>query len=330
MNARLLRRVALIVALASIACGLALLSAASVAIAGPGPGGKKLDVRTVTSWPWVDPYGSFAESLALGRDGNLYASVTTWGDEVDIGQVVKIDPRTGARRAYGDSLETPGLLTGLAFDDHSHLYVANATLSGDPAPGVFRVDAKGAPTRVLTLPAESFPNGLAFHDGWLYVSDSHLGVVWRWKPGEGAATQWLQDDRLLPGTGPDDNGIGANGIAFQGGDLLVAVADAGRIVQVQVTHGGVAGKVEVVSERPELISVDGIEVDGGDVWLVTYHPTSGRLLSMGKNGKLTMVADQPEWLDYPTQPVVGPKDMLYVENGSIENGVPGVVAVGKR
>jgi sugar lactone lactonase YvrE len=333
MNARLLRRVALTVALASIACGLALLSATSSATAGP-PGGKKLDVRTVTSWPWVDPWGSFAESLALGRDGSLYASVTTWGDDdenpVDVGQVVKIDPRTGARKPFGDSLATPGFLTGLAFDEHGHLYVANATFSEDPAPGVYLVDAKGAPTRVLTLPAESFPNGLAFHGGWLYIADSALGIIWRWQPGAAAATQWLTDDRLLPGTGDDDHGIGANGIAFRGGDLLVTVADAGRVVQVKPGHDGAAGKVEVVSEQPELVSVDGIEVDGGDVWLVTNEPTSGRLLSMAKNGKLTIVADQPEWLDYPTQPVVGPKDVLYVENGSFDNGVPGVVAIGKR
>jgi sugar lactone lactonase YvrE len=330
MNARLLRRVALIVALATMACGLALLSAASAATAGPGPGGKKLDVRTVTTWPWVDPYGSFAESLALGRDGSLYASVTVWGDEVDLGQVVKIDPRTGTRKAFGDVLETPGLLTGLAFDDHGRLYVANATFVDDPAPGVFRVDAKGAPTRVLSLPAESFPNGLAFHDGRLYIADSHLGVIWRWQPGAPSATPWLTDGRLLPGTGPNDKGIGANGIAFQGDDLLVTVADAGRIVDVQVRHDGAAGKVKVVSEQPELVSVDGIEVDGRDVWLVTNHPTSGRLLSMAKNGRLTIVADQPEWLDYPTQPVVGPKNVLYVENGSIDNGVPGVITVGRR
>lgn len=105
---------------------------------------------------------------------------------------MKIDPRTGARTPFGGAFETPGLATGLAFDAQGHLYVAEATLSDDPAPGVFRIDAKGAPKRVVTLPPDSFPNGLAFHDGTLYISDSALGAV-------GAGIPALHHQRL-PGS----------------------------------------------------------------------------------------------------------------------------------
>lgn len=334
MNASLVRRGALLATLLTLVCGLALLAAAGAVAAA---GKKEPAVRTVTSWPFVDPYGSFAESLALGRDGKLYASVTTWGDVTDVGQIVRIDPRTGAQTPFGGMLESPGLLTGLAFDDHGRLYVAEATFSDDPAPGVC-VDAHGTPTRVLTLPAESFPNGLAFRDGALYVSNSELGAVWRFEPGPGVAAPeapWLEDASLSPGGGPDPQGLGANGLAFRGDDLLVAVSDAGRIVKVQVEHHGAPGKVDVVAEQLEFVGADGLDVDtNGTLWITTNHPGSGRLLGMDRHGRLTVVADQPGWLDYPTQPVLadarGPKDTLYVANGSFDNGVPSVVALERR
>ena len=142
MNVSPVRRGALLAALVAVAVGIWLPAAAGTAVASAGK--KESSVRTVTSWPFVDPYGSFAESLALGDDGTLYASVTTWGDTSGVGQVVRIDPSTGSQSPYGGTLESPGLRTGLTFDDEGHLYVAEATFSDDPAPGVFRVEANGA------------------------------------------------------------------------------------------------------------------------------------------------------------------------------------------
>jgi sugar lactone lactonase YvrE len=170
---------------------------------------------------------------------------------IDFGQIVKIEPGTGRQTAFGPTIETPGLLTGVAFDAQGRLYVANATFSDEELPGVFRIDA-GHATRVLTLPEESFPNGLAVRDSYLYVSDSALGAVWR-APLKTASTPvapWFQDSSLLPSTGGNDHGIGANGIAFKSGDLYVAVSDAGRIVRVPVLPSGVPGAPRVVSYRP--------------------------------------------------------------------------------
>lgn len=302
-----------------------------------------LQPRVLTTWPFVEPYGSFAESAALGEDGRLYASVTTWGDEVDVGQIVRISPRTGDRTPFGPSIETAGLLTGVAFDEHGRLYVANATFSDADQPGVFRVDQTGT-TRVLTLPAESFPNGLAFRDGYLYVSDSALGAVWRARPGKSAApaAPWFQDDLLEPGVPPegggvhgvDDAGIGANGIAFRDGHLYVASSDQACIVSIPILRNGNAGQPSIVAgPREELKSVDGIAFDLlGNLWLVTNGPGKGRLEVLTAFGTLFVLADAPSWLDYPTQPVFGttPATLgsLYVANGSYDGGTPSLIAFG--
>ncbi len=290
-----------------------------------------LQPRVVTSFD--EP--SFAESLALGGDGYLYASVTTWGDESNGGQVWRISPRTGERTPFGPSLDGAFFLTGLVFDNRGRLYVGETSLDENAPSFVVRVDRRQART-ALTLPPGSFPNGLAFRDGALYVSDSALGAVWRARP-EPASTlsqPWFQSDLLLPGTGPEDHGIGANGIAFRNGDLYVAVADSGLVVRVPVLRNGSPGTIQpVAGPREELRSVDGIAFDLlGNLWLTTNGPGSGRLEVLTPFGGLFVLADQPSWLDYPTQPVIGTTPgtfgSVFVANGSLENGLPNVIAFG--
>lgn len=303
---------------------VALALAAGVAAAAAAPlGGAQ--VRVVTSWEFTPPYGSFAEGMALGADGDLYASVTTWGDTVDIGQIERVVPTSGVRTEVGDSIELgAGLLTGVAFDDSGHLYVAEAF---SDHPGVYRVEASGPPTQVLALPAESFPNGIAFHDGLLYVTDSSLGAIWRSDPGvfSTPGEPWLSDPLLAPGTHMGDHGIGVNGIAFRGSQLYASVSDAGRIVRAAVRQDGSAGPLHVVLERGTLVSADGIAFDqAGDLWIVTNGPNRGRVLVLA-HGELSAVGGQPAWLDYPAMPVFGPTGSLFVENGSFMLGAPSIV-----
>src|SRR5262249_33112422 len=84
----------------------------------------------------------FPESLALDGDGNLYASLDYNG------QGVKVTP--SRQQQLVPSLDVgAGFLTGLGFDPSGNLYVADATFEASPTPpGVFRISAGGAVTRV--------------------------------------------------------------------------------------------------------------------------------------------------------------------------------------
>jgi hypothetical protein len=307
--------------LALAVASLALVAGVAAAAAAPLGGAQ---VCAVTTWDFVPRYGSFAEGMALGADGGLYVSVTTWGDEVDLGQIERVSRLTGARTPFGERIDLGlGLLTGVAFDG-GHLYVAEAFTD---SPGVYRVEASGPPAQVLALPAESFPNGIAFHDGQLYVTDGSLGAIWRSDPGvfSTSAEPWLSDPLLAPGTHMGDHGIGANGIAFRGSQLYASVSDAGRVVRVAVRQDGSAGPLRVVLERGTLQSADGIAFDpAGDLWIVTNGPNRGRVLVVA-NGELTAVGGQPAWLDYPAMPVFEPSGSLFVENGSFLLGTPSIV-----
>jgi sugar lactone lactonase YvrE len=275
--------------------------------------------------------GAFCESLAADRAGHLFASVTVWGpsDGNSTGQIWRIAPNGHKTLVATCDLGVTGMLSGLAFDDRGRLYAGWADFA-DPStakPGVVRLDPGGALKRVVTLPGSSFPNGLAFHDGRLYVSDSTRGAIWRVRPGrpQEPSRPWLQNDLLLPGA----NGLGANGIVFWHSRLTVAVSDAGRIVRVRVRANGSAGAPAVVVEKPDLVSVDGIAYDvRGGLWLVTN--TNG-LLRLGPAGALSRVATNPGWLDYPTQPVFGTtpstRTTLFIANGSFTNGTPNILAL---
>jgi sugar lactone lactonase YvrE len=286
--------------------------------------------RLIASLPSGD-YGSFAESLAVGPGGSLYTSLTTWSpDEFspNEGQIWRIGP-DGKLRRFGPTLDVC-LMTGLAFGDGGRLYAGTYSCDVDftlPS-GVLEIDARGA-TRVLTLPAGTFPNGLAFHRGELYVSDPLNGTIWRVRPQAKKdltpTAPWFQDPLL----GPDDTtGLGVNGLAFRGNTLYAVNYGTGSVIAIPIRANGSAGTPTVVASDPSLVTADGVAFDvHGRLW-VTLN--SGGVARIDRDGNVSIVLDDPAWLDYPVQGAFGTtgrdRTTLYVANGSLAVGTPNVVA----
>ena len=318
--------------------GLAIAPAA-VAKRGPSP----VTVATFVPGDW----GTFAEGLAADSHGNLYVSLTVWGYasedlsvlEPNVGEVWRISPCGEKSRVATIDLTPYGMMTGVAVDGADRVYAAAADFAGSYGlpltigQSVFRVD-DDVLTKVALLPEDTFPNGIAFHGGLLYITDSLRGAVWRVTLGEGVAepdAPWLQDELLAP----DPNGyyLGANGLAFSGKQLYVSVYDYGRIVRVPVRGDGSPGAVKLVREAPELITADGIAFDiAGRLWIAvnsgsTGASPSGALYRLGQDGVLTRIADDPGWLNYPTMPVFSTggtaPGVLYIENAAYYNWADG-------
>jgi hypothetical protein len=66
----MLRGTSKALAAAALLIGSSLALATLAAPARSDPPATKLSPRVVTSWPWVDPYGCFAEGMALADEGS--------------------------------------------------------------------------------------------------------------------------------------------------------------------------------------------------------------------------------------------------------------------
>jgi hypothetical protein len=101
--------------LALVLLTLAAAPAAATSPAWPQP-------TTFATLPYGD-MGSFAESLAADRCGNLYASLTVYGADTNTGQIWRITPRGDTVLAAEMDVGYYGMLSGLAFDAMGRLYV---------------------------------------------------------------------------------------------------------------------------------------------------------------------------------------------------------------
>jgi sugar lactone lactonase YvrE len=323
---------------------LAIATLLLVALAAPAGASTAVWQPSTVATMTAGDYGSFLEGMAADSHGNLFSSLTKWGyyDETvdpslwgsNICEVWRIAPNGHKRLVATKDMSPNGMFLGVAVDDRDRVYVI-ADDYGDPqtvGSGVYRINARGSLAKVIALPAGTWPNGIALHDGRAYITDSALGAVWRARIGGGVASPaapWFQDALLAPGdpeTDPAKIGIGANGIAFRGERVFVSVSDYGRIVRIPVMNDGTPGAPKVVCERPELMTADGLAFDAlHRLWIATDSGTtgtspSGALYRLPASGDLRLIVDDPGWLNYPTMPVFGTTKStlhtLFIANGA--------------
>ena len=332
-----MKRLFTVVALALTAVLLALPAAANA-------GGPACSPRTLATFPAAD-YGSFLESMAMDSHGTLFCSVTTWADS-NTGQLWQVTPNGKARVVATLDLTAYGQLMGVAIDPCDRVYVAvadNSSINGVPdsiGSGVYVLRGNSL-LKVAVLPSGSFPNGMAFHDGRLCITDSYNGCVWRVAPGGGLAcqaTRWLSD-RLLQPAGNEY--LGVDGIAFLGDQLYLTNWSKHTILRSSLAGSGSPGRLRVAYDSPDLYSADGLAFDAlGDLWITTdgiQGPLpSGGLSYLTPSGRLVTVAKDPGWLNYPTMPVFGTspatRHTLFICNGAFWSGygdgtVPGIQAL---
>jgi sugar lactone lactonase YvrE len=335
-----------IITILSVAALLVVLAAAAA-----GPAGawtvpaEPATVATFSAGDW----GAFVESIAADDHGGLWVSRTVWGyyddttADSNIGQLWRIPPSGDPQLVASTDLSPYGMLCGVAVGRHGHVFVAVWDMGmGLTSNGVLRLDGDTL-EQVVALPEGAWANGLAFHDRRLYIGDSAGGAVWRVKLGAGVASPqepWLQVEALAPGTDETSGGLGINGIAFNGDVLYAVVSDFGRVVRVPVRRDGSAGKLTVITERPELVTADGIAFDiAGGLWIAVNSGTtgawpSGALYRLTPGGALTTIADDTDWIDYPTQPVFGTtpgtRGTLFLADGAFYNFTDGSEAADVR
>lgn len=276
------------------------------------------------------------EGVARDRKGNTYVTLgPPFFTGVGYGAVVKVDAN-GSRTTLAEFPEGPAP-AGVITDWFGHVYFALPDPFGPaerPDVGVHRVKRRGETERIAGTEQMMLPNGLALgRRGALFVSDSILGEIWRiprWARlgfDSSGVGPWLTHV-LLTGCGA----VGANGIVFYRGDLLVANSDRGLLLRVPIERDGRPGEPVIVAgdedcdDDDELYSLDGIAVDRrGDVYGALV--LENRLVKIDqRTGDVVSVLDESDGLWNPASVAFGAswrdRDRLYITNYAVLPPIP--------
>lgn len=259
----------------------------------------------------IATFDSPPEGITMDLAGNLYVGLRFTGE------IWKLTPDPTGGEATQSLFATldagvHGLL-GLAADSRGDIYAAVASFN--PAThGVWQISPDGTASRLPGTEQIFFPNAFTFGpEGTLYVTSSSGaptgvgtyadGQIWAIPPG-GSAQLWLEDP-LLTGTGALGNGfgIGANGIAYGSGELIVANTELFSVVTVPVENDGSAGIPVVL--RDGFGFTDGLKLDAnGDIIMVT--PLQISVVRLSRDGStVTHLAGPEDGVDYALSLVFG-------------------------
>lgn len=273
----------------------------------------------------------FPEGIASSKNGTLYVSWTL-RDEL-----VAIDP--GGNTEVVAQLPARSAPAGIVVTANNVIYVAAggidlATGTTDPATrGVYKVEPGGTPERIAGTEAMTFPNDVAMDRiGNIYATDTVAGTVWR-IPKHGMPELWATDP-LLEGTGGFGFGfpIGANGIAVDHKNVIVANPEKGLLVNLPIEKDGSAGAATLLAGSPSLVGADGIALDvHGNIYVVAG--VQNTVVVVRDDGRIDTLATAADGLNQPATLAFGSgrraNQTLFVTNFSIfaPEPTPGVLAL---
>src|SRR5215475_10081160 len=257
------------------------------------------------------------ESIQIDRRGNTYISLALTGE------IRKIAPNgTQSSLAFlpirpdvqpcRNSLGVP-IMGSIALDHQGNVY-ASVNSCNLPDLGVWKVTPQGQASLLAKLPANAPPNGIAYHDGWLYVADTVLGLIWRiHTDGTSLPEVWTADPLLTPVPLPLTPG--PNGLQVFHDEVYVAVSDRAQIVAFPILEDGAAGTGRVHASG---IALDDFAFDVNGILYGTTDPFN-TVVRVAPNGTVTTLLTASDGLDGPTAAAFGvgaDRKNLYITNAA--------------
>ncbi|URD61403.1 hypothetical protein M8312_02495 [Sphingomonas sp. KRR8] len=269
------------------------------------------------------PEGVWFEGIAAGPDGTLYLAANRNLDfsaaryyRDAVGEVIARASDGKERTLFRTPLGTTAGV--IAVDSDGTLYM---TSNGD-APAIWRIQANGRASKLATLPAGAWPNGIDFGpDGMLYSPDSNLARVWRIDPRSGEATIAVEDKRLAArpyiALAP-----GANGLHFAGRDMIITVSDSTEVLRYRLGEDGRFDRAALVANG---LPGDDFAIGHDGSLFITTHPYN-TLVRVAPDGRRTIIASEKQQVIGATDAVFGrgssDEEILYVvtDGGAFTGG----------
>jgi sugar lactone lactonase YvrE len=292
-------------------------------------------VASAPEFPDFTPMDVGPEGVAVDNVGNVYVSA---GDEEGQTELWRFDPA-----GVGTLLTVlPGPApAGLAVDANGkHVYAAQQFV------GVFKVDMDGGFELVPGTDAIAIPNSLAFDKkGNLYITETYsfdvddgldyypfcdftgvpdgppfdgwFGRGGIWVVPKGGEAELLMRHDLLTGVCapvPIPFPIGANGLAYRQGNLIVANTEKALLLEIPILKDGTLGEVDIVADLSGLIidgfmfgppMIDGIALDvHGDIYAAII--TGNAIVRVSADGAtMDVLATDIDGLTFPASLAFG-------------------------
>jgi sugar lactone lactonase YvrE len=275
------------------------------------------------------------EGVAVDNVGNVYVSV---GVEAGHTELWKFDP-VGVGTLF-TTLPGPSP-AGLAMDANGqHVYAAQQFI------GVFKVDMDGVVTLVPGTDAIEVPNSLAFDKkGNLYITETYsfdaddglgyypncdftgvpdgppfdgdFGRGGIWVVPKGGEAELLLRHDLLTGVCapvPIPFPIGANGLAYRHGSLIVANTEKALLLEIPVLKRGGLGDISIIADLSGIVidgftfgppMIDGIALDvHGNIYAAMI--TGNAIVRVSQDGATSEVlATDTDGLTFPASLAFG-------------------------
>ena len=310
-------------------------------------------------FPDFSPMEHGPEGVVVDNVGSVYVSVGVEGTapgEPTVVEIWRFSP-VGVSELF-TSMETgPGqTATGMAISPNGkHLYVGIAFR------GVFEIDVSGDFELVPGTEAIVLPNSLAFDkQGNLYITETFSfdagdgldfypacanppftgffgrGGIWV-VPEDGSAELLMRHD-LLTGRcdlNPIPYPIGANGLAYDKGSLVVANTEKALLLEIEIGRDGELGEPETITRVEEVGPfgpwlLDGLALDvHGDIYVAAV--TGGAIVKVARDGSTSeIIGTFADDLDFPASLAFGTgkgeRQSVFVTNLSL--GGPGFAGPG--
>lgn len=263
------------------------------------------------------------ESLVIDRSGNVYVSLGFSGEIRKIApdgtqSTVAVLPIGAPLSFCGPFFNAVGPLT---LDTQEKTLYASV-LACDPANrGVWRIPLDGGePSLVATTPLAGLPNGISYRRGWLYVSDTVLGVIWRIPAEGGTAEVWLEHPLLAGDFSDPLHPIpGANGLEIFRNRLYVANSGQATILEIPFEPGGSAGEPRIHAVVPGGFGCDDFAFDvHGSIYCATAPGNT--VVRLDPDGSSEVLLTAADGLDIPTAVAFGrtgrDRFNLYITNAA--------------
>ena len=239
--------------------------------------------------------GQQPENIAVDGSGTAYLTFSFARQIATVTRIghIRILATLPAPAHASTPLLGKAFIGGIARADDGTIYVTYATGTPDLT-GIWALTPGGTPHRIVALPADGLPNGLALdqREEHMYVTDSVHGVVYRASARGGAPLVWASGDPLKP-----SSFAGANGLKIHNGAVWVGNLDKGTVLRIPITACGSAGPIQI--HATGMPSIDDFAFIGhGDTLIAARDDNEVDLVR--PDGTHTAVLTAADGLETPT------------------------------